>query len=243
MVTECRRFMSVSGRSSAVSARQGFIAIGDPALKPERSIAFDGGIEQEVTDRLKLNAVYFYTRLIDTIGYGNIVPNIGSTPRPFGGYLNQKGGIARGAEFSGSLKPAASTDIFASYTFTNSDQRTPQVTGSRIISTLGIPDHQFTLVATHRIQRFWVSFDLLATSSYLAPIYSNSRFTTFVYRFEGNRRGDLTAGYTFKLNKDKFDLRLFGTVENFFDHEYYENGFQTAGRTGRDRPQLRFLGK
>ncbi len=213
---------------------QSFIALGDPNLKPEKTIAFDGGIEQEIANgKAKLSAVYFYTKLIDTVGYGNVVPNIGSTPRPFGGYINQKGGIARGGEFSGTFKPSNSTDIFASYTFTKSLQRVPQVTGSGLLETLGIPEHQFTLVATQRFERFWVNFDLLASSSYFAPIFSNSSFTTYVYRFSGNRRGDLTAGYTFKLNKEKFDLRVFGTVENVFDYEYFENGFHTVGRNGR----------
>ncbi len=211
-----------------------FIALGDPNLKPEKTIAFDGGVEQEIArGKAKLSAVYFYTKLIDTVGYGNFVPAIGSTQRPFGGYINQKGGIARGGEFSGTLKPSSSTDIFASYTITKSLQRQPQVAGSGIIQTLGIPEHQFTLVATQRFERFWVNFDLLASSSYLAPIFSNSTFSTYVYRFGGNRRGDLTAGYTFKLNKEKYDLRLFGTVENVFDHEYFENGFRTVGRNGR----------
>ena len=210
-----------------------FIAIGDPFLKPEKTIAFDAGVEQNlVKDRVHLSATYFYTRLRDIIGFGNSVPNIGSTGRPFGGYENQKGGIARGAEFSVKAKATTSTDIFASYTFTNSDQREPQVSGSRIISTLGIPDHQFTLVATQRFKRFWVNFDFLATSTYLAPIFSNSTFNTYVYRFAGNRKGDVTAGYTFGFKREK-TLRIYGTVENVFDQEYYENGFRTAGATGR----------
>lgn len=211
-----------------------FIALGDPGLKPERSIAYDGGIEQNIFgDKGRLTAAYFYTHLIDTIGFGNVVPDIGSTPRPFGGYLNTKGGIARGGEFSAALSPTRNTDIFASYTLANSLQRVPQVAGSGVLTSLGIPEHQFTLVATQRFQRFWVNFDLLVSSSYLAPIFSNSTFTTYVYRFEGNRRGDLTTGYTFKLNREKYDLRLFGTVENVFDNEYHENGFRTAGRNGR----------
>jgi hypothetical protein len=89
------------------------------------------------------------------------------------------------------------------------------------------------MVAAQRFGRFWVSFDLLASSSYLAPIFSGSTFSTYIYRFEGNRRGDLTSGYTFKLKDDKFDLRLFGTLENLFDNEYFENGFRTAGSTRR----------
>ncbi|MEK7724059.1 MAG: hypothetical protein AAB336_06920, partial [Acidobacteriota bacterium] len=211
-----------------------FVALGDPNLKPEKTIAFDGGIDQNLfSNKAKLSATYFYTKLIDTIGYGNVVSNIGSTTRPFGGYLNTKGGIARGAEFSGDFKATNSTQIFTSYTFTNSDQFTPQVSGSGIIETLGIPKHQFTLVATQRIKDFWVNMDFVATSDYLAPIFSNSTFSTYLYRFSGNRKADLTAGYTFKMNNEKLNLRLFGTIENLFNYEYYENGFRTNGRTGR----------
>ena len=210
-----------------------FIAIGDPFLKPEKTIAFDAGVEQNIgRDGVRLSATYFYTRLNDIIGFGNSVPDIGSTTRPFGGYENQKGGIARGGEFSVKAKATASTDIFASYTFTNSDQRSPQVSGSTILKTLGIPDHQFTLVATQRFKRFWVNFDFLATSTYLAPIFSNSTFNTYVYRFHGNRRGDLTAGYTFAIKNEK-TLRLYGTIENIFNQEYFENGFRTAKANGR----------
>ena len=60
------------------------------------------------------------------------MPDVGSTMRPFGGYLNQKGGVARGVELSADVKATSSTDIFASYTFTNSDQIDPQVSGSGI---------------------------------------------------------------------------------------------------------------
>ncbi|MBV9242342.1 MAG: TonB-dependent receptor, partial [Acidobacteria bacterium] len=211
-----------------------FVALGDPFLKPERSIAFDAGVEQNAAnDKVRLSATYFYTWLRDTIGFGNVVPNIGMTTRPFGGYLNQKGGIARGAEFSAKARPSASTELFASYTFTNSDQRTPQVTGSGVLSTLSVPDHQFTAVITQRFAKnAWVNFDLLATSSYLAPVFSNFSFKTYVYRFNGNRKGDLTGGYTFHLKNDK-SLRVYATVENVFNQEYYENGFRTAKATAR----------
>jgi len=213
-----------------------FVALGDPFLEPEKSIAFDAGVEQDAFNRrLSMSATYFYTELKHTIGFGNVVPNIGTTMRPFGGYINQVGGISRGAEFSAKARATSSTDIFASYTFTNSDQRSPQVTGSGITTTLGIPDHQFTLVATQRIRRFWVNFDLLVTSSYLAPIFDTNAFTfqTYIYRFKGNRKGDLTGGYTFGFRREKMTLRLYGTVENVFDQEYYENGFRTARAVGR----------
>jgi hypothetical protein len=124
-------------------------------------------------------------------------------------------------------------DIFASYTLTKSLQRRPQVSGSGVLTTLGTPEHQFTLVATQRFGRAWVNFDLLIASSYLAPIFSNSTFTTYLYRFNGNRRGDLTGGYTFRLKRVRYGLRVFGTIENIFDNEYFENGFRTTGVNGR----------
>ena len=209
-----------------------FVALGDPGLKPEKTIAFDAAIEQDLaSNRVRLTATYFYTHLRDVIGFGSV-----QQPDPngrFSGYLNTKGGIARGGEFSGTFKPTTSTDIFSSYTFTNSDQITPQVTGTGVFDTLGIPKHSFTLVATQRIKRFWVNADLLATSDYLGPIFSNATFKTYLYRFDGNRRVDLTAGYTFPINKDKFNLRVFGTIENVFDQDYFENGFRTVPRNGR----------
>ncbi len=211
-----------------------FIAIGDPLLKPEKTISFDLGVEQDFSKgRIRLSSTYFYTHLADIIGYGNVVPNIGNTMRPFGGYENQKGGIARGGEFSIKTKPLRSTDMFASYTYTNSDQRNPQVAGTGIVASLGIPVHQFTLVATQRFRRFWVNFDLLATSSYLAPIFSGTNFNTYVYRFRGNRKGDLTGGHTFNFRREGMTLRVFGTIENVFGDAYYENGFRTMGRTAR----------
>ncbi len=214
-----------------------FVALGAPDLKPEKTLAYDAGIEQNIfKNRAKLSATYFYTKLIDTIGFGSLPQS-----DPFGrdnlasggGFLNTKGGIARGAEFSGQVKATSSTDIFVSYTFINSDQRKPQVPGNRNISTLGIPKNQFTLVATQRYRRAWVNFDFLATGDYLAPIFSNTSFSTYVYRFNGNRRADLTAGYTFPLRNEKLNLRIYGTIENLFNYDYYENGFRTVGRNGR----------
>jgi outer membrane cobalamin receptor len=80
-----------------------------------------------------------------------------------------------------------------------------------------------------------VNFDFLATSDYLAPIFDTNNFTfqTYVYRFDGNRKADLTAGYAIPFRNEKLNLRLYGTIENLFDYDYYENGFRTAGRAGR----------
>jgi iron complex outermembrane receptor protein len=219
-----------------------FVLLGDPDLKPERSIAFDAGVDQTLqNNRVRLSATYFYTRLAETIGFENVVPAIGSTQRTSGGYLNTKGGIARGGEFSSEFRPFSTTNIFASYTFTNSDQRQPQVAGSGIRQTLGVPVHQFSFVVNQRIaRRLNLNFDFAATSNYLAPIFSNQTFQTRIYRFEGQRRGDLTASYEIPTGNDKRRVRLFGTIENIFNQDYYENGFRTARTTARGGLQLSF---
>ena len=211
-----------------------FFPQGNPALEPERSLGVDAGIDQYFNkSNLRLSATWFYTKIKDEITY---LPT-----DDFGApvYYNFDRHYSRGAEFSVDVKPTSSTQIFASYTFTNSDVRN----GSRTFllidavdrETYGIPEHQFTLVATQHIKKFWVNLDLLVTSSYLAPVFSNADFRQYTYRFDGNARADLTAGYTFNIRKNRKDysIRTFGTIENLFDDEYFENGFRTAGVNAR----------
>ncbi|HEX7314547.1 MAG TPA: TonB-dependent receptor [Pyrinomonadaceae bacterium] len=207
----------------------GYSALGDPRLAPERSVAFDAGVDQKfASDRARVSATYFYTRLQEVVGFGD-TPN--DPFGRFGGYVNTGGGLARGLELSGEFAPTRSFDLFASYTHTNSDLRRPSVAG--VLRAFAIPEHQFTLVANARLgQRVAVNFDLVASGDYLAPVFDNRTFTNRAYRFNGLRKGDLTASYTFPLS-DARRLRLFGKVENVFDRDYYENGFRTPGVHGR----------
>ncbi|HEX8286192.1 MAG TPA: TonB-dependent receptor [Pyrinomonadaceae bacterium] len=214
----------------------GYSALGDPRLAPERSIAFDAGIDQTLaSNRVRLSATYFYTRLQEVVGFGDTP---GDPFGRFGGFLNTGGGLSRGLELSGEFAPSRRFDLFASYTHTNSDQRRPVVAG--VLRAFAVADHQFTLVATARVgTRVAVNFDLVASSDYLAPIFDPSTFTNRAYRFDGIRKGDLTASYTFPLS-DTRRLRLFGKVENVFGRDYYENGFRTPGREGRAGAALHF---
>ena len=139
---------------------------------------------------------------------------------------------------SGDFAPAPWFDLFASYTFVNSDQRRPVVAG--VLRAFATPEHQFTLVANARLgSRVAVNFDLVASGDYLAPLFDPGTFTNRAYRFDGIRKGDVTASYTFPL-ADARRLRLFGKVENVFDRDYYENGFRTPGIHGRAGASLSF---
>jgi vitamin B12 transporter len=214
-----------------------FSPLGDPRLRPERSIAFDAGVDQSLADnRLRLSATWFYTRLQEVIGF-DFSGLINQQTDPFGrfiGFLNTGGGLARGLELSATASPNRMLDVFVSYTYTNSDQKTPQVGGSGIISSLVIPDHQFTAVVTHRIgRRAFVNFDLTATSHYLAPVFPR------VYRFRPLIKADVGAGYDFPMS-DRRRLRLFGYLDNLFDRQNFESGFQTPGRTARGGASFSF---
>jgi iron complex outermembrane receptor protein len=203
----------------------GFTPYGDPRLKPERSLGVDGGIDQTLLrGRVRLSATYFYTRLQNIIDFGSLPPG-DPFNRPFGGYLNRGGGLARGVELSAQASVTHSTDLFASYTYTNADQRAPNSAGYLTVPSTS--DHIFTLVATQRIgRRFDVTFDLSAISSY-SPSFPSPSFNT-LYIFDGYVKADLGAGYTLPLN-DRYSIRFYGKVDNALDRTYFESGFRAPG--------------
>src|ERR1700752_628094 len=212
----------------------GYSVFGDPRLEPERSIAFDAGIDQTFHDnRVRLSATYFYTQLRKVIIF-DFCGLIDFTTDPFGrfgGYLNTNGGIARGAEVEFRATPTRTLNLIAAYTFTKAQQRTPQVPGT--IRSLVIPDHQFSLVATQRIgRRILINFDFSASSNYLGAIFDSTTFTSRGFRFKGLAKADLGASYSLPLGETR-QLRFFGYVDNLFNREYFESGFRTPGRAGR----------
>jgi outer membrane receptor protein involved in Fe transport len=114
--------------------------------------------------------------------------------------------------------------LYTSYTYT--DAEPPAGVTEDQTRAFVIPRHQFALVATQLIGRHvTLSFDLVALSSYLAPIFDPGTFASRVYRFESYVKSDFVASYRFESG-----LRLFGKVENLFDQQIFESGFRTPGR-------------
>jgi iron complex outermembrane receptor protein len=213
----------------------GYSVFGDPRLAPDRSIAFDAGIDQTLyKNRLRASATYFYTELQKVIifDFSGLI-NAATDPfGRFGGYVNTNGGIARGAELSITATPTRSMNLSAAYTFTKAQQRTPQVPGT--LRSVGIPTHQFSLVVTQRFgRRFLVNFDFTGSSDYLGSVFDPVTFASRGYRFGGIVKADLGASYTLPLGGESRSLRFFGYLDNVFDHEYFESGFRTPGRIGR----------
>lgn len=199
---------------------------GDPRLSPERSVAFDVGIDQWLFgSKARLSGTFFYTDLSETVLFDFANFPADDPFGRFGGYVNGGGGIARGVELSGEVSPTSSTRMRASYTFTNSASRTPRI-GSDFFKLPGQSDHIFSFVATQWItDRVHVTFDLFAASE-----YSYSPFGAMGRRmiFDGPVKADVVFSYELPLTESQ-SVEFYGKVENVFDNDYYENGFGSPG--------------
>ena len=200
---------------------------GDPRLSPERSVAFDTGIDQWMfNSKLRLSSTYFYTNLQEIIVFDFGVIDASTDPfGRFGGYRSGGAGLARGVEFSLSAAPASATSFNFSYTYTDSVSRTPTVPGTDFFKVLGQSDHMFTFTATQRVgRRVDVAFDLFAVSDYSNRFFgADGRFV-----FDGPVKADVVASYTVPVAEGS-QMKFYGKVENVFDKKYFEGGFSPPG--------------
>ncbi|GMR21732.1 MAG: TonB-dependent receptor [Acidobacteriota bacterium] len=205
----------------------GYLAYGDPRLRPEKTMTFDVGVEQSLwSQRARVSATYFRTRLKEIIIFdfsGAINPETDPFGR-FGGYLSTDGGTTKGVELAGNVVVGRGLHLNTSYTYT--DAEPPTGVSEDQTQAFVVPKHQLSFVATQLIgPRLTVSFDLVASSRYLAPIFDTATFTSRVYRFDSFVKSDLAASYRFPVG-----MRLFGKIENLFDQQIFESGFRTPGR-------------
>jgi len=215
---------------------------GDPRLRPERSIGFDGGIDQSVgNNRARLSATYFYTHLQQVIDFdssGAVISPVTDPFGRFGGYFNTSGGLSRGIEFSAGIAATRSLDIRGAYTYTNAQERMPIV--EDVIQTFLVPHNMFSLVATQRFgARLNLTFDLVASDDYLAPIYDPVTYTDLPFRFPGHKRAGVALNYRIPLGEARA-VRLYGKVDNLFDQTDYFDGFPTPGLTALGGMQFEF---
>ncbi len=207
---------------------QGFPSFwGDPNLAPERSAAFDAGIDQWLAGgKAQLSGTFFYTELQEIILFDFGVIDAATDPwGRFGGYRNSRGGMARGLELGVSASPAAATMFKAAYTYTNSDSRAPTVPGTDFFKMLGVSDHMFSMTAMQSFgKRFDVSFDLFVLSEYPLVLYGAADRLLF----EGPIKADAVFGYTVPVGEAR-SVKFYGKVENLLDRRYFENGFAAPG--------------
>jgi vitamin B12 transporter len=217
----------------------GFTVVGDPELRPERTRAIDGGIDQTFWNRKAVaSATYFYTRLNEVIGYSYTLDPATDPLGRYSGYANTHGGIARGFESSLAISPVRQLNIRAAYTFTNARETTPQLPG--IYQTYVTPDHQFSLLATGQLTpKLAVVFGTVLSSSYLYPISNATTYVSQAFRFSGFRRGQFGTSYRQPLGESRA-VRMFVNVNNAFNQSYYESGYRTPDATAMSGLQFEF---
>lgn len=195
---------------------------GDPRLKPEKATAFDAGIDQWLLNsKVQVSATYFYTDLKETILFSNVLPADDPFQRPYGGYSNGGGGIARGVELSTQISPTRSTNIRATYTYANSDQNTPSV-APNYYKVLDLSPHTYTMSITQWVaRRFHATFELFGRSDYVNRMFGGGNR---LFMFNGPTKANAVFGYEIPLS-DRRSMELYGKVENVFNQKPYENGF------------------
>jgi outer membrane cobalamin receptor len=89
----------------------------NPALKPERTIGMDAGVEQQLGGRLSVDATYFYNR------YNDLIVSLGGSLARLGRYKTDNLANARsqGVEFSARFRPAARVSVVGAYTLLDTE--------------------------------------------------------------------------------------------------------------------------
>jgi iron complex outermembrane receptor protein len=214
-----------------------FGPLGDPRLRPERTLAFDMGIDQYLFhQKLRASGTWFYTNLQETIAFdssGFLVPS----RDPFGrssGYINTGGGIARGAEASVDALPLAWLKLRTAYTYTNADLRRSTVRDRDFFEMPFTSPHQFSAAATQRLGRRIELVEDLWIANRHAAIFSSRAFL-----FAGPRKLDLVANYNLPV-RDRQQIRFYGKVSNVLGSDYLEGGYRVPGRWGIGGAEYRF---
>jgi vitamin B12 transporter len=220
-----------------------FSAYGDPRLSPERAISMDVGFDQYFdSDRVKVSASYFYTRLQETIAYDpGILVNPATDPYGrFGGYYNTPGGIARGVEVSAEGKLAHGLTVRGGWTYTNSIDRISEYSDGQL-QTPRIWPQTFTLMAMKSFGRHWdTEVDFLAGSRFLFKLYNSlPPYNALAYSFAGPRKLNASIGYSRPLN-ERIKMRIYTRLETLANQSYFEDGFQTPGFVAKGGVQFSF---
>ena len=231
--TKLRSHVGNSFRAPSLSERfqifQGHL-IGDPFLKPERAVSVDAGVDQELfRGKLRLSGTYFYTRLQEVITSTTLFME-----------TNSRGALSRGLNLSVQASPRPGTDLYSSYSFTNSATIIPFDTllsnntvlpSGASIQSFSIPRHQFSLGLNQRFLRKWSgNFDLFTISSHVFPLFDPIFFNEVIFRFKGYTRADVGLSFTQPIS-DTRQMTLYVKVDNFTGARIVDEGFLAPGVT------------
>ena len=212
----------------------GPFARGNPALRPERSLTWEVGIEQHLRhDKISVAAAYFDQRFRDLIQY-TFAPPSPDDPT----YVNVAAANARGMELEASATLDVGLHVTGAYTYLetkvvdagfDTDAGAAFVEGERLLRR---PTHALSLSAA---QHFGSRATLSAGLRYVGSRADRdfSAVPTLPVELAGYGTVDVSARVTAWTSKTgRRGLDLTARIRNLFDADYREVfGFLTAGRT------------
>ena len=188
----------------------GRIFLGNPNLAPERSRAFDLGLEQTLLDgRTAFGATYFEIEIDDLIDFN---------PR-FSSLVNVGRADLSGVEAYLSLHPIPKLGLRADYTYTRAEDATTET------DLLRRPKHKASLGANYQV----LGRAELAASVVYTGRRKDIDSVTFA-RISTPSYTVVNLAGSYRISET---WRFFGRVKNLLDKDYEPaDGFQAAGVTG-----------
>jgi outer membrane cobalamin receptor len=199
----------------------------NPGLKPEKSISFDSGVEQNLfKSRAVVDVTYFFNRFKD-----QIISLGGSSVSDLSRYssANLKNSRAQGIESSFRLHPIQSLELGVSYTFLDSSvlaldgsnkTTAPFTVGQDLLRR---PRHTASYGVTWNYGRLTLNTTAYIRGATLDVDPTNSTYACTGYGYQcfftnkGYTRAD--AGFSFRVAKG---VEVYGRVNNLLNRNYEE---------------------
>lgn len=222
------RAPSLSERFAIFNSSIGPLRVGNPLLRPERTLTVDGGIDQRLfEDRVQLSATYFHNRLQEII----------TSRRRLFQQANEKGGRTRGVETAVRAAPRAGIEFSAGYTHTRADviPASDVLRSDNTIARAGVsrpfestPAHEWYVRGAVERGRWGFHSEYAGTSGYQEVLFSPRLFRPVLFEFDGYRRLDAIATYRWPAGR-RASIDLYVRGQNILADEYVEDGFRTPG--------------
>ena len=188
----------------------GFSSLANPDLRPEKSLGWDIGFEQDLGKRATFEARYFENDVRDLITF----TSVGANFMP----INVERARARGIESSLQVRPTDDITLWASYTWLAEGKNL--TTGARLLRR---PEHTGTVgVNWHFLERWNIN----SSATFVSDRADIDAATFGPVKDRPYAKWDAALSYDICKN-----FRIFGRVENLLGDRFQEaNGYPSLGR-------------
>ena len=193
-------------------------SLGNPNLEPEKSTAWDAGVEQGLWKGARVRGTYFENRITDMIYQEDTTPDLREK-------INIGEARIRGIELEFSQLLRCGLSFFVNYSYTDArvkkNRIKPETEGARLTM---VPAHLLNAGLRYEAGKFTAT----VTGKYVSKRYSDDlnrdRVNNVLYSYDPFFTADTKLSYAMS----KFLTFSFG-VENIFDRDYYSS-YKAPGR-------------